>query len=98
MLYNGSKGLGFYYANDNGEAFTNTAHKAYLCLPSDEVATGFSFILPDGTITDVRSCKEVKADSPHDAFSGGYYDLFGRRVSQPSKGVYIHNGKAISVK
>lgn len=98
MLYNGSKGLGFYYANDNGEAFTNTAHKAYLCLSLGVVANGLSFVLPDGTITDVRSCKEVKADSSHDASSGGYYDLFGRRVSQLSKGVYIHNGKAISVK
>ncbi len=99
MLSNGSKGLGFYYANDNGAAFTNTAHKAYLCLTSDVVATGFTFYLPDGTVTDVRSCKAVKADLPCNVSSGAFYDLFGRRVLQPSGGgLYIQNGRAISVK
>lgn len=99
MLSNGSKGLGFYYANDNGAAFTNTAHKAYLCLTSDVVATGFTFYLPDGTATDVRSCKAVKADLPSNVSSGAFYDLFGRRVLQPSGGgLYIQNGRAISVK
>lgn len=99
MLSNGSRGLGFYYANDNGAAFTNTAHKAYLCLTSDVVATGFTFYLPDGTATDVRSCKAVKADLPSNVSSGAFYDLFGRRVLQPSGGgLYIQNGRAISVK
>lgn len=28
----------------------------------------------------------------------GYYDLQGRKVAQPTKGLYIHNGKKVVIK
>ena len=46
----------------------------------------------DGTtrISDVRSkTEEVR---------GEYYDLQGRRVAQPTKGVYIVNGRKVVIK
>ncbi len=45
--------------------------------------------------TGVRSVEDAEADTDN---SGAYYDLSGRRVSRPTKGVYIHNGRKVVVK
>ena len=44
---------------------------------------------------DFSGISSVSADR---AASGVVYDLQGRRVSQPAKGVFIQNGKKIVVK
>ncbi len=41
------------------------------------------------------SIKSISASETQDDI---YYDLMGRRVTSPSKGIYIHNGKKILVK
>lgn len=51
-----------------------------------------SFYFNDGTpsgIVDVRSNMEVDR--------GNYYDLQGRRIAQPTKGLYIVNGKKVVI-
>ena len=51
-----------------------------------------SFYFNDGTpsgIVDVRSNMEVDR--------GNYYDLQGRRIVQPTKGLYIVNGKKVVI-
>ena len=37
----------------------------------------------------------IKKDSQFAAKDNSYYDLMGRRVASPRKGVYIRNGKKI---
>ncbi len=51
----------------------------------------FNFAYPYGTDGIREISHEVQAD-------GNYYDLTGRRVASPTRGIYIHNGKKIVVK
>ena len=46
----------------------------------------------DGSTTDIRDILTQQEDHMV------YYDLQGRRVSNPSKGIYITNGKKIIIK
>ena len=70
------------------------AHKAYLGISGSNNAPAYTFSFGDndGTtgINDVRSQKEDGR--------GDVYDLQGRRVAQPTKGLYIVNGKKIIIK
>ena len=91
VLANGSKGVGF-YLKKSGSAIA--AGKAYLSV-SGGVANARAFIGFDDNdgktgIDEVRSnTEEVRSD---------YYDLQGRRVDQPTKGLYIVNGKKVIIK
>ena len=63
------------------------AGKAYLTIPNESR----SFIdIGDGT-TSISEVKKVVTDYQ-------YYNLNGQRVAQPTKGVYIVNGKKIIIK
>lgn len=64
------------------------AGKAYLHL--DAGARGFYVIEEDGT-TAIKNMKVGKDDNI-------YYDLQGRRVLYPKKGLYIMNGKKVIIK
>ncbi len=95
-LAQGEDGLGFYYGAENGGAFKNGAHKAYLAVmtPFLSQMRGFSF---DSMTTGIN---HVIANAEH-AKSTVIYDLNGRRVNSlnaAAKGVYIVNGKKIIVK
>lgn len=90
------EGLGFYYGAENGGAFKNGAHKAYLAVmtPFMSQMRGFSF---DSMTTGIN---HVVANAEH-AKSTVIYDLNGRRVNSlnaAAKGVYIVNGKKVIVK
>lgn len=93
-LANGDKGLGFYYGAENGGAFTNGAHKAYLAVKGNlSQMKGFSF---DGMTTGINQISTAKAnDNAH------IYDLNGRRIKSlgaAQKGIYIVGGKKVIVK
>ena len=75
--------LGFYKANNQMVA----AGKAYLKAGVDESR---SFIGVDD-MTGIESIAATVSD-------GQYYDLQGRRVAQPQKGLYIVNGKKVIIK
>ena len=88
--------LGFYYGAENGGAFTNGAHKAYLAVMTETLSQmrGFSF---DSMTTGIN---HVVANAEH-AKTTVIYDLNGRRVNSlnaAAKGVYIVNGKKVIVK
>ncbi len=91
MLSTDSEGenVGFYYGATDGAAFTNGAHKAYLPLTSAQAGSIRAFILDGGqdatAITTATTARET----------GKAYDLQGRRVATPTKGLYILNGKKI---
>ncbi len=84
--------IGFYYLN--GKNYTLAAHRAYLLTESDiRPASGARVALnfDDGDPTAVVSVGESKQDNV-------YYNLNGMRVTNPSKGVYVVNGKKVIIK
>lgn len=85
--------LGFYWMSDNGAAFTNGAHKAYLAITSESQSQMRAFVLPP----EISSIKGVRA-----AISNArqIYDINGRRVSPDNarRGLYIVNGKKTLLK
>lgn len=80
--------VGFYWGADNGEAFTNGAHKAYLCVKPG-VAGAKTCYRFDGQTTAIDG---TRADKPTTA-DGAVYNLAGQRVDRSYKGVVIKNGK-----
>ena len=93
-LAQGEDGLGFYWANANGTAFTNGANKAYLAVKGNfSQMRGFSF---ESMTTGINN---VVANT-NNSKNAVIYDLNGRRVNSlnAAKGVYIVNGKKVIVK
>lgn len=88
--------LGFYYGAENGGAFTNGAHKAYLAVKTETLSQkrGFSF---DSMTTGINHVVANAEQAKHTVI----YDLNGRRVNSlnaAAKGIYIVNGKKVIVK
>lgn len=83
--------VGFYWANDDGIAFTNGAHKAYLTRTKDTTAAKISaYLLNGGTVTGIN---DINAEEK--AYDGAIYNVAGQRVNKDYKGVVIINGKKI---
>lgn len=96
---NEGNNLGFYWGSENGAAFTNGAHKAYLALDRETLLSqsrGFSLAdLAHGVTTGINTT--VKSATQ----SNFIYDLNGRRINSlngAAKGVYIMNGQKVLVK
>ena len=87
VLAAGEHGVGFYWLD---ESETVPAGKAYLKVTGASSTRGFIGFGDDDT-TAISNVKSVVEDNV-------YYDLLGRRVDQPSKGLYIHNGKKVVIK
>ena len=88
------EGIGFYWANANGTAFTNGANKAYLAITGKlSQMRGFSF---ESMTTGINN---VVANT-NNSKNAVIYDLNGRRINtlNAAKGVYIVNGKKVIVK
>lgn len=86
LNYKAATGAGFYKLSSGG---TIGANKAYLTYSSG-APEFFGF---DGNTTSINEVRGKMED-----VSGEYYDLQGRRVSQPTKGLYIVNGKKVVIK
>ena len=87
---NGS--LGF-YAVTNGS--TLSAGKAYLPLPTAQLpsaARPMKMIFSDDEATGIEQTVSNGEQR------GDYYDLQGRRVAKPTRGLYIVNGKKVFLK
>ena len=69
---------------------TLAAGKAYLVIPSGSSARIVTMTF-DGEATGISELKSV-------AEEGALYNLSGARVSKPTKGLYIQNGKKLMVK
>ena len=67
------------------------AFKMYMSIP-DETARALSFRFPGGTtvIEEIPGASKV--------IDNVAYDLFGRKVEAPAKGIYIINGKKVMIK
>ena len=89
VLMKGSKGIGFY---KNTNAFTLRANSAYLPAEAVAGASARSFIALDDETTGIADVKAVKEDAE------GMFDLQGRKIVKPTKGLYVVNGKKVVVK
>ena len=80
-----------FYKNKGG---TLKANKAYLQLPTDLISgsNSISFYVEDGT-TAIQNVSTRPATT-----DDAWYTLQGVRVAQPTRGLYIHNGKKVVVK
>lgn len=74
-------------ANNN----TLPAGKAYLQLPTPPSAPNFTFSFED----DITGINMIQGD---ELKMNGYYNLAGQHVANPTKGLYIINGKKVVVK
>lgn len=81
--------FGWYWGADNGGAFQIEGHKAWLVVPKSSGTRGFTI---DGDATGIINVNHETI------INTSYYDLQGRSVIQPAKGVYIKNGKKVVVK
>ena len=91
VLMNINSKVGFYQTLN---AFTVGANTAY--LPSNFAGSGSgdarAFYLFDDDATGINAVSTTKAET------GNYYNLAGQRVAQPTKGLYIVNGKKVVIK
>ena len=90
VLYNGTKGVGFY--RTTADSFTVGAYTAY--LPADVVTEARAFIWFDeeGETTGIANANvNLNANE-------NYYNLNGQKVVNPTKGLYIANGKKVIIK
>ena len=89
VLANKSAGVGFYKITDD---LGNQQNKAYLQDPGTG-APSFSIEI-EGETTGIKVVNLEESSENN----GQMYDLQGRRVAEPSKGVYIVNGKKVVIK
>jgi len=91
ILSNGAHGIGFYTLSESGEL---AANKAYLQLPTASVASlsrAMRLVFAD----DITGIDEKKAETKKE--DNIFYDLQGRRVDNPTQGLYIVNGKKVFI-
>ena len=83
--------FGWYWGAANGAAFRMDGGKAWLAIPAS-LAGKLRFLSVDGETTGIEAL-DMDADS-----NGEWYDLQGRRVTTPVRGLFIHNGRKVFVK
>lgn len=88
ILSNEAAGVGFYKATDGKYL---GAHKAYLSTTNTPTAPDFLAFDFNNETTGVSEMKSTK-------LAGEVYDLQGRKVANPTKGLYIVNGKKVVIK
>lgn len=85
VLADGTKSVGFYLLSETERVLG--ANKAYLSVPNDAAGVK-AFVLDLGDLTGINST-EVAGEEV-------YYDLQGRRVLKPVKGIYVtKSGKKV---
>lgn len=91
------KGEAGFYPVSTSNALTSAAGKAYLQLTADQAAAAaarISMVFADGSETTGISTAEVSTAKEDNV----WYTLQGVRVAQPTRGIYVRNGKKVFVK
>ncbi len=84
--------VGLYKAElnqDGGTAFLNNANKAYLPMSAGMNSAAYSFRFPGST-----GIENVDAENSAKTI----YDLTGRKIENPARGIYIVNGNKVVIK
>ena len=111
LTYNNAatkKGLGFYLSGSNssdGTSLKATPGKAYLKVSENEAkdpssaSLARSFVFGGGNeTTGIEGITIMGTDvQRHNTFEG-IFDLQGRKISNPTKGIYIKNNKKVMIK
>jgi hypothetical protein len=88
--------LGFYAVVDGS---TLSAGKAYLPLPTASLPSGarsIKLVFEDGETTGISEASPLNDNG--EMTNDNVYDLQGRRVTKPTRGLYIVNGKKVVIK
>lgn len=88
ILANGSHGVNFYKLSKTGDI---SAGKAYLQLPTN-VSSSRGLISIGNESTAIN---DVETMEPQNFI---FYDLQGRKINRPTKGLYLVNGKKVIIK
>lgn len=91
VLANGTHGVNFYALSKTGNI---SAGKAYLRLPTADINKSN---LSRGFVIDNNGTTLISTPIRNE-YDDMLYDLQGRRVNKPSKGLYIMNGKKVIIK
>ena len=94
LSYKESAGVAFYKLGSNGII---AANKAYLMANNSSVANAHEFFTFDIETT-ATGVDNINAQDSEKDVEAKVFDLQGRRVAKPAKGIYIVNGKKILVK
>ena len=87
--------IGFWWGAPDGAAFDVVANKAYLAVPDGAAArSGFNLFGDD----DTTGIEAVDVNTENANVAHEYYNLNGQRIANPSKGLYIVNGKKVIIK
>lgn len=90
ILNDGEDGIGFYFAAGQ----TVAKNRAYLHIANSlapAAASRMVMVFADET-------QGISAVGASESKAEGYYNLSGQRVAQPTKGLYIVNGKKVIIK
>ena len=93
---NDPESVGFYWVDEEGTAFTNKAHEAYLALPKEMFEPGntkSAYLFNGETVTAIKN-----ANSSANSAVAPMFNLAGQRVNKNAKGILIKNGKKFMVK
>ena len=92
LNYKAATGVGFYKLADGKKLGYGKAYLSYDSSSAPELDY-LEFNYGNGNTTGVNDVRGQKEES-----RSQYYDLQGRRVAQPAKGLYIVNGKKVVIK
>lgn len=91
LVANGESSAVFQHTTGTGTLDANKAFLRTTTNVEDGSARGFKFVFEGGT----TAINEVKSESTE---SNRYFNLNGQEVVQPTKGLYIVNGKKVIIK
>ena len=99
------EGLGFYLGVDDGKSLKATPGKAYLKVSEDEAkdpssaAFARSFVFGGGSeTTGIDGITIMGTDVQRHGTIEGIFDLQGRKIVNPTKGIYIKNNKKVIIR
>ena len=99
------EGLGFYLGVDDGISLKATPGKAYLQVSENEAkdpssaALARSFVFGGGNeTTGIDGITIMGTDVQRHGTIEGIFDLQGRKIVNPTKGIYIKNNKKVVIK
>lgn len=99
------EGLGFYLGVDDGKSLKATPGKAYLQVSENEAkdpssaALARSFVFGGGNeTTGIEGITIMGTDVQRHGTIEGIFDLQGRKIVNPTKGIYIKNNKKVVIK
>lgn len=99
------EGLGFYLGVDDGKSLKASPGKAYLKVSEDEAkdpssaALTRSFVFGGGSeTTGIDGITIMGTDVQRHGTIEGIFDLQGRKIVNPTKGIYIKNNKKVIIR